>query len=76
MGIIAQFFGAALFGCFVSLILFGGAFFMDLDFLREGQWFHIFWIIPIVWGLLGIFWFDAMLDAARHLVDGALGLDS
>jgi len=76
VGAIAKFIGAALFGGFVSLLLLGSAFWLDLEFLYESPWIHIFWIIPVAWGVLGVFWFDQMLDAARHLVEGALGVDT
>ena len=76
MGAVAKCFGAALFGGFVSLVLLGAAFWFELEFFFERPGMHVFWIIPVVWGVLGIFWFDAMLDAARHLVEGALDTET
>ena len=72
VGAIFKFFGAALFGGFVSLVLLGIAFWGELDFFWERPWIHVFWIIPGMWGVLGIFWFDQMLDAAKHVAELAL----
>lgn len=27
-----------------------------------GFWKHLYWIIPLIWGILGIFWYDNLLD--------------
>jgi len=75
-GVVAKFLGAALFGGFVSLILLCGVFWLELEFPLESPWIHVFWIIPVAWGALGVFWFDPMLDAARYLVEAVLDVDT
>ena len=65
---IAKFFGAALFGGFISFIVFALIFWINPNALSL-LW-HILWIIPVVWGILGIFWYDKMLDIARRIVEG------
>ena len=74
IGAALKFFGAALFGCFVSLILLIVAFFGEIG-IWDTKWAHVLWVIPAVWGILGIFWFDKMLDFARALFEGFFGLD-
>jgi hypothetical protein len=76
IGALIKFLGAAAFGGFVSLLLFVCALGLDGEFLLERPWIHVFWIIPLVWGVLGIFWLDPMLEAARHLIEGILGVDT
>ncbi|MBL7077683.1 MAG: transglutaminase family protein [Kiritimatiellae bacterium] len=65
IGAIAKFFGAALFGGFVSIVFIMSAFWLEMDFLWNRPWVHIFWIIPVGWGGLGIFSFDPMLNGLR-----------
>ncbi len=76
IGAIVKFLGAATFGGFVSLLLLIGAFGLNVEFLLVRPWIHVFWIIPLVWGVLGIFWLDPMLKAARRLIEGILGVDT
>jgi hypothetical protein len=66
---------AGLFGGFISLVLFLTVLWVDMPGFWESPWPHLFWVIPVVWGTLGIFWFDKMLDVARKLTEGFLGLD-
>ena len=76
VGIVAKFLCAALFGAFLSFLLFAGAVWWDLDFLWRPPWIHAFWGLPVVWGVLGIFCFESMLDLARRLVEAVLGTDT
>ena len=65
---IAKFVGAALFGGFISLIVL--VFFYCFHIFPPNHWWHILWIIPVVWGILGLFWYDRMLDIARRIFEG------
>jgi len=64
-----RFVGCALFGGLVSLIILFIALFFGLYGIFGGYWKHIFWVIPTAWGILGIFWFDKMLDIARDIFE-------
>ena len=72
VGAVGKFLVAALFGGCVSILLFGGALWLDVEFLFGVPWIHAFWIIPVAWGVLGMLWFEPMVDAARHIVEQAL----
>ena len=77
LGTVTKFIVAALFGGLVSLLLLAVSLgWLGMDFLLERPWIHIFWIIPLAWGILGVVWFEPMLDAARHIVEGTLGADT
>lgn len=64
-GIVLKFLGAAFLGCFVSLLLLLVVCQCGLEAFWNGWWPHLFWLIPVAWGLLGIFWFDRMLELAE-----------
>ena len=68
-GIILKFFAAALFGCLVSLILLLAIFAIGAHTFWDGWGPHLLWIIPILWGVLGIFWFEPMLAFASHIFE-------
>lgn len=76
LGAVAKFVGAGLFGGFVSLVVFLGILWLDVDAFWQSPWPHVLWIIPVMWGVLGIFWFDKMLDAARKIFEGFFGIES
>lgn len=70
LGALAKFIGAALFGCFVSVVVFVIAFqALDFETLGEAKWLHALWFVPLIWGVLGIFWFEPMLDLARRVFE-------
>lgn len=64
-----RFVGCALFGGLVSFVIFFVVMFFGLYGFFDSYWKHSLWIVPIVWGILGIFWFDNMLDIARDIVE-------
>ncbi|HEY3377963.1 MAG TPA: hypothetical protein VGL77_10780 [Armatimonadota bacterium] len=72
-GGIWRFIGSAIFGGFLSLLLL--FVFLHLGIVRDlDDWWlrgvlHALWILPVCWGILGIFWYDAMLDMARDIVE-------
>ncbi len=72
VGIIMKFIGAAFFGSLISLILFLCTPFEACSFLLSSPWIHIFWIIPVVWGVFGIFWFELMLDIGGKILKGII----
>ena len=64
-----RFVGCALFGGLVSLVIFFVVIFWGLYGFFDSYWKHTLWIVPLVWGILGIFWFDRMLDIARDIFE-------
>jgi hypothetical protein len=79
-GVLAKFFFAALFGGMVSLLVFfvffllWGDFYEFIKFTYDSAWFHLLWVVPVIWGILGIIWFDQMLEIASSFVEYVLGL--
>ena len=73
-GAVLKFIGSALFGGFVSLVVVLAAFFLEIDRFWQRPWIHLLWVIPLVWGFLGIFWFEKMLDAARRIFEDFFGV--
>ena len=66
---------AAIFGAMISFVLF----IIVLELANgDSFWFqkgaHVFWIIPVVWGVMGIFWYEKMLTVARDLVEWVCGV--
>ena len=53
-------------------------FILEMDFASfwQTRWRHVLWILPVVWGVLGIFWFGRMLDIARRIFEDYFGVDS
>ncbi|MBM4034734.1 MAG: hypothetical protein FJ291_23565 [Planctomycetes bacterium] len=77
LGAVLKFFFSALFGCLISLAIAGLFYWCGLGlWFWQSRWVHILWIIPLAWGLLGILWFDQMLDWAREILEGFSGQDS
>ena len=80
-GAISKFVCAAVFGGFVSVVVFLGVLWLGwgdetgMDRFWNSPWPHILWIIPLVWGFLGVFWFDRMLDASRDIFDRFFGVN-
>lgn len=63
-----HFFFSALFGGIVGLIIITELVhtqFLALEHAR--YWMHAFWITPLVWGILGIFYYDKMIDTATNI---------
>lgn len=66
-----RFVGSALFGGFIALLIF----FIICrsrylgNYILGSAWKHLFWGIPVGWGILGIFWFDEMLDLAGKVFE-------
>ena len=74
IGAVCKFFGSALFGALVSLVIFLVITYSgDIDAFTATAWVHILWVIPLLWGVLGIFFFDQMLDLARKIIGGFFG---
>jgi len=65
-----KFIASALFGGFISFIIFW-FFFYHEEFWTKG-FYHVLWIIPLIWGVWGIFWFDKMLDSAAKMFEDFL----
>jgi len=74
--IVARFIGTGLFGGFVSLVIFLTVIWGDFEFFWRSPLRHLLWIIPLAWGIVGIFRFDEMLDPARRIFSGFFGVDS
>jgi len=74
-GVIGRFIVATFFGGFVSLVILAIVLWVDLDMFWESPWPHVLWLIPMVWGILGIFWFDQMLNAGRKIFEMFFGID-
>lgn len=74
LALVLKFAGAALFGCLVSLLLFLASWWIDPESFWGGWWPNLFWIIPVVWGVLGIFWFEPLLKLAKTLFDTAFNI--
>ena len=67
-GWILRFLVSVLFGGFVSLFIFIVLFlWLSLPIIWGTKYVHIFWIIPLIWGIIGIFMFDEMIDIPRKL---------
>jgi len=67
--ILCRFLGSAIFGAVVSAIVFFSLLIWGPSDISIGKLQIIFWSIPLIWGVLGIFWFDAMLDYARDFIE-------
>ena len=70
MGAVCRFILAALFGGLVSIVLVMGVVLFGVESFWDGPTPHVLWIIPAVWGVLGVFWFGKMLDFAREVFEG------
>jgi hypothetical protein len=75
-GAFFKFIMAALFGLLVSLAIGFIAAWLLMDSFFATPWVHILWIIPLVWGVLGIFWFDQMLELGKKIIEYLFGIDS
>ena len=64
---------SALFGLFISWIILDVG--LDLVSLHEplgGVWIFLIWFSPLIWGFLGLFWFDKMLKIAKEAFESYL----
>lgn len=62
--IIAKFMAATFFGVIFTITLYFAFPILGLEGFGTGLGFHLLWIIPLGWGVLGIFFFEQMLDIA------------
>lgn len=69
LGALCKFVAAGLCGGLVCDLLLFSAGVYGWKGLWSPPWIHLFWLIPLVWGILGIFRFSQMLDAARALFE-------
>lgn len=67
-GVITKFVCASLFGGIISCVAWKACWWW-CDAILQYPWFHVFWIFPVVWGFLGIFWFDRMLSIAQQFLE-------
>jgi hypothetical protein len=74
-GVFAKFVAAALFGGMLSIAIFFVVVLIDIEAVWDRPWFHLRWMVPLVWGVRGIFWFERMLDIARDIIEGIFGLE-
>ena len=75
-GAVLKFVAAAFLGGFVSLVVIAVVFLFGIHSFWQAPWLHILWIIPIVWGILGIFWLDRMLELGRKIFEDYFGTGS
>ena len=71
-GWILRFLVSTFFGGLFSFVVFFIALLLSREpsfalWFWDSKYVHIFWIIPLVWGILGIFFFDKMTDIPRKL---------
>jgi membrane protein DedA with SNARE-associated domain len=70
LGGFCRFILSALFGGFISVVLFFIMIYFGIDGFFQSNWKHSLWIIPLCWGVIGIFWFENSLSIARDIVEG------
>jgi len=75
-GAFFKFFGGTLFGFLVSGTVFLLVLwlqinlrFHQLDFIWETPYIHAFWLLPVGWGLLSIFFFEGMLSLGKEFIE-------
>lgn len=74
--VVAKFLGSAVFGLLVSWILLDlGLGLASLNGAPGRIWLALLWITPLIWGVLGVFYFDKALDFALKLWKSYFGLD-
>jgi len=75
LAVVGKFIATAFMGGFVSLVVL--VFFQSYAFQAcwEEPWPHLLWVIPLFGGILGVFWFDWMLEAARDIFERCFGVD-
>ena len=69
-GVVLKFMAAALFGCLMSLLLLLMSVWTNPEGFWNGWWPHLLRSIPLAWGVMGIFWFDRMLELAKVVFEG------
>lgn len=69
-GALVKFVISAAVGGLASLVIALGILSAGFDGFWESRWVHILWIIPMVWGVLGVFFYVRLLDVARAVVEG------
>lgn len=74
--VVAKFLGSAVFGLLVSWIILDlGLGLVNLHGAPGGIWLALLWITPLIWGVLGVFYFDKALDFALKLWKSYFGFD-
>ena len=74
-GALGRFILAGLFGCGVAWIIL-----VELDCVAysyprlEHVWTTAIWLTPVLWGLLGVFWFDNLLECGRRILEAYFGV--
>ena len=69
LAVFMRFIFSALFGGGVTFLIILLIMQCDLEFVI-GTWaFHLLWIIPLIWGIIGIFCFEYMITLARDLIE-------
>jgi len=63
-----KFIGGALIGGLISLGIFLVATWLDAEAATNTIGICILWIIPLVWGMMGILFFDEMLDITKKVI--------
>jgi len=72
-GVVCRFFFSMLLGALVSIVLIVMFFRLIIDVsVFTSAWKHIFWAFPLFWGILGIFYYDRMLDVAAKILERVL----
>lgn len=71
-GAFYEFLGAAFFGLLLSLVVFLSMIFLAVESFFAPPWIHLLWIIPLAWGIIGVTWFDQILDLGKKILDGFL----
>lgn len=68
-GAVIKFVCATLFGGLLSFVFFLEVLDWDFDFFLEKPWIHVFWIIPLVCGVIGVFCFEQTLDSSGGIFE-------
>lgn len=66
---LCRFIGGAIFGGFISLVLFFVLLRLSLYDIWYSWLVHALWLLPLGWGIAAIFLFDRMLDVARDIAE-------
>jgi hypothetical protein len=76
VGVLARFVGSALFGLLISWIVFEVALDLAMTEERTGWiWVALLCGTPVIWGIVGVFYFDKMAEFARTTFESYLGSD-
>ena len=73
LAIILRFIFSAIFGGGVTLLIIYCIMYWDPLILFNTVCIHLLWIIPIIWGVIGIFFFDFMIKLSRDVIEKFFG---